>query len=231
MHITAFGLKLDKEQKLLKLLGIYIRDKDKIQFYMEKIYASNMFDKKEMVNWENKLFLIKHDYNKATLYFKNLVKDFKTYTQNSSGTSSKQGYKSANMAANVGNKLRRYIQEIVSAAAAGKESAANISKETKTKDAHICAMTMQIKTLTDAIAALMKSLANKGNTPPNTGNMNSVTTNRTFNWTCNMGAYCWSHGNHPVGAKHTSCSCTKKKKNTSIMRQPQTAKEETISGP
>jgi hypothetical protein len=49
------------------------------------------------------------------------------------------------MAANAGNELRKYIQEIASAAAAGKESAANISKETKAKDAHICAMTMQIK--------------------------------------------------------------------------------------
>jgi hypothetical protein len=139
------------------------------------------------------------------------VKDFETHMQNSGGTLSKQGYKSANMAADVGNKLRRYIQEIASAAAAGKESAANISKQTKTKDAHIRAMTAQIKTLTDAIAALTKSLANKENAPPNTGNANSGTTNRTFNWMCNMGAYCWLHSHHPVGAKHTSCACTKKK--------------------
>ncbi len=49
MHITAFGLKLDKEQKRLKLLGIYISNKDNLQFYMEQIYALNMFGKKEMV--------------------------------------------------------------------------------------------------------------------------------------------------------------------------------------
>ena len=132
--------------------------------------------------------MIKDDYNKAILYFENLVKDFVTYTQNSGGTSSKQGYKSANMAANVGNKLRKYIQEIASAAAAGKESAANISKETKAKDAQICAMTAQIKILTDAIAALTKSLANKENAPPNKGSANSGTTPRTFHWTRNMGA-------------------------------------------
>jgi hypothetical protein len=156
MHITAFGLKLDKEQKRLKLHGIFISNEDKIQFYMEQIYALNMFDKKETVHWENKPILI---------------------------TSLKQGYKSTNMAADVGNKLRRYIQEIASAAAAGKESVANISKETKAKDAHICMMTAQIKTLADAIAALTKSVANKENVPPNTGNANSGTTNRMFNWT------------------------------------------------
>jgi hypothetical protein len=121
MHIMAFGLKLDKEQKRLELLGIVISNKDKLQFYLEQIYALNMFDKKEMVHWVNKPILIKDDYDEAKLYFKNLVKDFETYTQNNGGTSSKQGYKSANMAANVGNELRKYIQEIASAAAAGKE--------------------------------------------------------------------------------------------------------------
>jgi hypothetical protein len=70
---------------------------------------------------------------------------------------------------------------------------------------------MQIKMLTDAITVLTKSLANKENAPPNTGNANSGTTPRTFHWTCNMGAYCWSHGHHPVGAKHMSSTCTKKK--------------------
>jgi hypothetical protein len=39
--------------------------------------------------------------------------------------------------------------------------AANISKEIKAKDAQILAMTMQIKMLTDTIAALMKSFGNK----------------------------------------------------------------------
>jgi hypothetical protein len=43
MHITAVGLKLDKEQKQLKLLGILISNKDKLQFYMEQIYALNIF--------------------------------------------------------------------------------------------------------------------------------------------------------------------------------------------
>jgi hypothetical protein len=37
------------------------------------------------------------------------------------------------MAADAGDKLRRYIQEIAVAAAAEKESAANISEETRAK--------------------------------------------------------------------------------------------------
>ena len=47
MHLTAFGMKLDKEQARINRLGVVISDEDKLQFYMEQIYASNCFDKKE----------------------------------------------------------------------------------------------------------------------------------------------------------------------------------------
>ncbi len=45
MHLTAFGMKLDKEQARINRLGVVISDKDKLQFYMEQIYVSNCFDK------------------------------------------------------------------------------------------------------------------------------------------------------------------------------------------
>ncbi len=41
MHLTAFGMKLDKDQNRLNRLGIVISNKDKLQFYLEQIYASN----------------------------------------------------------------------------------------------------------------------------------------------------------------------------------------------
>ena len=87
MHLTAFGMKLNKEQAHINRLGVVISDKDKLQFYMEQIYASNCFDKKEMVDWENKPINIRDNYNKAKFYFEGLVQDFKTYTQNSGGNS------------------------------------------------------------------------------------------------------------------------------------------------
>jgi hypothetical protein len=37
-HLTAFGMKLDKEQHRLDRLGIVISNEDKLQFYMEQIY-------------------------------------------------------------------------------------------------------------------------------------------------------------------------------------------------
>jgi hypothetical protein len=65
----------------------------------------NCFDKAEMVVWEKKPILIKDNYDEAKRYFKTLVKDFKTYTQNSGGKVGKAGYDSANQVANLGNKI------------------------------------------------------------------------------------------------------------------------------
>jgi hypothetical protein len=78
IHITAFGMKLDKEQNRLDRLGIVISNNNKLQFYLEQIYASNCFDNTEMVTWANKPIIIKDNYTQAKAYFENLVKDFKT---------------------------------------------------------------------------------------------------------------------------------------------------------
>jgi hypothetical protein len=93
IHITTFGMMLDKEQSQLDRLGIVISNKDKLQFYLN--YASNCsFDKTEMVMWENKPVFVKDNYAQAKTYFKNLVKDFETYTQNSGGKTGKMVMKS-----------------------------------------------------------------------------------------------------------------------------------------
>jgi hypothetical protein len=122
--------------------------------------------------------------------------------------------------ADVGNKIRKYIQEIASATVADKERtaelAANISNAVKVKDAQINSITARIKLLTNTVALLSKSLANKENNGNNLGKGDSSGSNglgggREFKYTCNMCNYCWSHGHHPVGAKHNSIACTNKK--------------------
>ena len=73
--------------------------------------------------------------------------------------------------ANVGNEIRKYIQETASATIADKEKsakwAANMNESAKKKDAKINVMTMQIKILTNAVAALSKAIATKENINPN----------------------------------------------------------------
>ena len=126
MHLTAFGMKLDKEQARIDRLGVVISDEDKLQFYMGQIYASNCFNKKEMVDWENKPVNVKDEYDQAKLYFEGLVRDFETYTQNS-GYHGKKGYESAYQIADVVDEIRKYIQEIASASVASNEKAAEFA--------------------------------------------------------------------------------------------------------
>jgi hypothetical protein len=162
-----------------------------------------------MVTWENEPVIIKDNYVQAKTYFKNLVKDFKTYTQNSGKKNGKMRYESANHMTDVDDKIRKYIEDIASATVANKgktaELSANISKASWAKDVQITTIIAQIKLLTNTVALLSKSLANKEN---NGGRGNRVGTNsgkrnggnggglggsRVFVYTRNMGSYCWSH--------------------------------------
>jgi hypothetical protein len=62
-----------------------------------------------MTKWENKPKITKKYFDEAKLYFECLVKDYKTYKQNSSGMMGKSKYESANQAkeaAQQGNELR-----------------------------------------------------------------------------------------------------------------------------
>jgi hypothetical protein len=148
VHITVFGMKLVKEQNQQNWLGIIISNKDKLEFYLKQIYATNCFDKTEMVTWENKPIIIRDNYTQAKAYFKNLVKDFQTYMQNSGGKTWKMGYESANHMADVGNEIRKYIQDIASATVADKErtaeNLANISEASRAKNAQIDSIRAQI---------------------------------------------------------------------------------------
>jgi hypothetical protein len=48
IHLTAFRKPLDDNQICIECFGITISDEDKLQFYLEQMYASNHFNKKEM---------------------------------------------------------------------------------------------------------------------------------------------------------------------------------------
>jgi hypothetical protein len=254
MHLMAFGMKLDKEQAGIDRLGVIISGEDKLQFYMEQIYLSNCFDKKEMVYWENKSIAIKDDYSEAQLYFKGLVQDFETYMQNSGGNSAKMGYESANQMTDVGNEIQKYIQESASATVSSNDKTAkwatNVSKEAKTKDDQLKAMTAPIQALPNTIAMLSTAItaAAKENKHPNDGNIGGSSGGSSggggggggggsgsgrdcgrgggnrddgaFCYTRNMGGYCSTHG-HILSALTTPVQCAPKNVTTTMTAQPQ----------
>ncbi len=215
-HLTAFGKRLDDEQKALVRSDITITDKDKLQLYLEEMYGSNHFDKNKMPNWEKKSTAVRSNYNNAKTYFEDLVKATDTYEQNAGGgTTSRSKYESANQLADCGNDIRDYIAKIASAAAANSDHAAN----TQAKNTQFEAISAQIKALTEAVAKLTakKSSAEQDseNVNPNTHGKNRENSGRTsskpqMETLCNMGAYCHFHGFHPVGHNHNSKTYTRK---------------------
>ena len=72
-------------------------------------------------------------------------------------------------------------------------------------------MAEQLKSLHNAVAKLALTLVNKENTGGNSSGGGRDQEKKPYAKTCCMGAYCWSHGWHPVGENHTSATCNYKK--------------------
>jgi hypothetical protein len=51
-HLTAFGKRLEDDQKALVRLDVTIPNDNKLQFYLKEIYNSNKFYKQDMLTWE-----------------------------------------------------------------------------------------------------------------------------------------------------------------------------------
>ena len=217
-HLTAFGKHLNDNQVRIEQFYITISNKDKLQYYLKQMYASNHFDKKEMAEWENKPEATKDGFNEVKIYFEGLVREYRVYTQNNGGTASKHNFESANQTAkaNHSNKLCQYYVGIAQAAVNQKEQAVNIRNSMK---ASMDAVAAQIKAMSDQIAHITKAMANKenvlngggGGTSGGHGGKrdNGQTKRKPTQYTklCSMGCYCWLEGFHPAGANHTSANC------------------------
>jgi hypothetical protein len=160
-HLTAFGKRLDDDQRALVRSDVTIADEDKLQFYLEQMYDSNHFDKNEMLDWEKQPTATKMDYNAAKNYFEALVKATDTYVMNAGGgTTGRTKYESANQLADYGKEIWEYITKIAGVSASSQ--AANADATTK----QVAEMAAQIKALTEAFTQLA---ATKENTNPNAG--------------------------------------------------------------
>ena len=94
MHIAKFAENIEKQQKYLKTAGITISEENKLQFYTEQLIDRRMFDKKDIINWEDKIKANK-TWIKAKKYFQKLVASEERYASVIGGTSQKAHFKSA----------------------------------------------------------------------------------------------------------------------------------------
>ncbi len=159
-----------------------------------------------MLTWEQQPALIKTDFDLTKAYFEAIVKATDVYEQNTGG-GLRRGNKceSANQMANISDELREWIQQI-SSNGANNEQAAN-TQATQKKSS----MEEEIKKLTATIAQMAAKMGSNENSNPNIGGGNRDSQRPQSTKEHNMGAYCHSHGFHPVGVNHTSAICGWKK--------------------
>jgi len=183
-------------------------DDNKLQFYLEEIYDSNRFDKQEMLTWEREPSATKMDFDLAKTHFEMIVNATDTYKQNAGGgTAGRNRYESANQMADYGDEIREYIQQLASASTTNNatDTAANVQTMNK-----LTTMEVEIKKLTATIASMTTKRNNGENINPNGGD-NEQTRCPQMKKLRNMGAYCSSHGFHPMGIEHNSATCIYKK--------------------
>eukprot|EP00804_Cyclotella_cryptica_P006780 CCRYP_019524-RA/>CCRYP_019524-RA protein AED:0.42 eAED:0.37 QI:0/0/0/1/0/0/4/0/627 len=99
-HITKFARELDKQQKLCRDIGVPAPDATKVQYYVEGIYSSDMFDDKEVQAWELKPSADK-TWESAKTHFVTLYKSKEKF--NAERVACTGGYNSANTFINTGS--------------------------------------------------------------------------------------------------------------------------------
>ncbi len=187
-------------------MDVTIADNNKLQFYLEEIYDSNNFDKQEMLTWEQQPALIKTNFDQTKAYLEQIVKATNVYKQNSGGSSARGNkYESANQMANIGDELRKWIQQIASNGANNKQ-AVNAQATKK-----IASMEAEINKLTATISQMASKMNNNKNSNLSTGSGDHESQHPQMKKAHNMGVYCHSHGFHPIGTNHTSATCSWKK--------------------
>ena len=92
MHISKFGKHLTKEQKYLKTCGIDIDDEAKTQFYIEQMIDSCIFEKKDIIEWEN---WQNKTYKEAKTFFEQPVNNDDIYSNVVGGTAKRTRFESA----------------------------------------------------------------------------------------------------------------------------------------
>ena len=130
----------------------------------------------------------------------------------------------------LGDEVREYIARLTSKKSTEREQlykakqrhqhmvdqAAEMKREMKTKDDQIAAFTAQVATLTRSIETLTRTItcmpamqgAQDGGKIEKKGGDRRT---RGYIAARTIGGYCWTHGWDPIGERHTSSSCRRKK--------------------
>ena len=215
--LSAFTQALVDKRVKLQYHGITINDDELNEHFVDQMYASNKFTAEDMKAWEEKDEADKDDWDIIVEYFNDKMTATDIYLNNAGGADKIQYDRAANVSedklAELGDELREFILTLQQSNISNSSAGTTVTDTTaNVKDAKYDAMTERMMTMEKMMEKMMTQMAaNPNATIATTDNEKDGGKNKKFRCTRNMGGYCHSCGFHPVGPKHNSETCNRKK--------------------
>jgi len=202
----------------LQFHGITINDDELNEHFVAEMYSSNKFTAEDMKSWEEKDEADKNDWDIIVEYFNDKMTATDIYLNNAGGGDKIKYDSTANVSddklADLGDDLREFILTLQQSKLSNSSTDTTVTDTTSNvKDAKYDAMTERMIAMEKMMEKMMTQMGEKKTTATNTttGNDKDGAKTRAFKCPRNMGGYCHSCGYHPVGPKHDSETCTRKK--------------------
>jgi hypothetical protein len=219
--LSAFTQALVDKRVKLQFHGITINDDELNEHFVAEMYASNKFTAEDKKAWEEKDEADKDDWDTIVEYFNNKMTATDIYLNNASGADKIQYERAANVAedklADIGDDLREFILTLQQSNIINSTASTTVTDTTAnvkdTKDTKYDAMTERMMVMETMMKDMMKQMGAKkpAATGPASGDDKDGVKTKTFKYPRNMGGYCDSCGFHPVGPKHNSETCNRKR--------------------
>ena len=216
--LSAFTQALIDKRLKLQFHGVTINDDELNEHFVAEMYASNKFTAEDMKAWEEKDEADKDDWDIIVEYFNDKMTATDIYLNNAGGADKIKYDSTSNVSedklADLGDDLREFILTLQQSNISNNSTTTTVTDTTSNvKDAKYDAMTERMMAMEKMMEKMMTQMAAKkpNATTTTTGDDKDEGTTRTFKYPRNMGGYCHSCGFHPVGPKHDSETCNRKK--------------------
>jgi hypothetical protein len=217
MLLSTFTQNLVDKRTKIAFHGVTINDDELNEHYVKQIYASKKFTTEDMKTWEEKDVADQEDWDIMTDFFSKKMAAMEIYLNNAGGSDNTKYNSTNNVSedklANLGDVLRKFILTLQQSNISNNSTTTTATDTTSNvKDAKFEAMTERMIAMEKMMEKMMTQMAAKPTTTITiTGDDKNGGKTRTFKCPRNMGGYCHSCGFHPVGSKHNSETCTRKK--------------------
>jgi len=216
--LSTFTQALVDKRTKLQFHGITINDDERNEHFVAEMYSSNKFTAEDMKAWEEKDDADKDNWDIIVAYFSDKMTAMDIYLNNAGGADKATYDSTANVSedklADLGDEIREFILTLQQSKINDSNSNGTTISDTTSNvtDSKHDAMSERMMKMEQMMEKMMTQMSGKQKQTTTTqGEDKDGGKARAFKCPRNMGGYCYSCGFHPVGPKHDSETCTRKK--------------------